>query len=126
MTALSEAITALFQFLSRHGQVPPTHDVCIVEVGSRGEIDARGRLRVKRIDYREPATYERRFAELLEAGLPWINLSCYGADGEKLLVVVEFPEESRQKATRTSLNYSGPSKLVCDHGWNANEALAIE
>jgi hypothetical protein len=114
-------------FLNRAGCEPPTCEVRILELHVKSSVDGCGRFRVRRSDYREPKGYAERFGVLLEAGLPWINVSCCGVDQGNLIVVVELPrEEARVHTSRTSINYSGPTRDVLEHNWDASVALAIE
>lgn len=125
MTALEAALGELFVFLRNAGLSLPRRDVWLVELEPNMGIDERDRARVRRSDYRDPAGYNSRFDELLAAGLPWINLSCYGVDGDRLLVVIEVPSNSVERVARTSVNFSGPTKAVMDRGWDVSEVLAI-
>jgi hypothetical protein len=126
MSTFGDALTALFVFLEQAGQIPPTRNVWVLEVDSATRVDDHGRLQVRQADFRVPADYETRFQELLSAGLPWINVGCYGVTGNKLVVVVEVPGNTSGQAKQASINYSGPTKVVSDHGWDATEVLAIE
>jgi hypothetical protein len=75
------------------------------------------------------AEYEDRFDELMNAGLPWINMSCYGVHDGILIIGIESarPQNAqRGPVGRTSVNYAGPPVAVVQHGWDANEALTIE
>jgi hypothetical protein len=126
MSIFGDALDALFLFLEKAGQAPPTRSVRVVEIGPVTEVDSRGRPRVRREEFRDPVDYESRFQELLALGLPWINVSCYGVSAQKLVVAVEVSGKSSRQASRTCINYSGPAKTVTDHGWDAAEALAIE
>ncbi|MBL8717329.1 MAG: hypothetical protein JNL79_15185 [Myxococcales bacterium] len=125
MSALKRALEGLFVFLEDAGQTPPVREVRLLEIGPGVGLDERGRLRVRRDDCRDPEDYSNRFEEVLAAGFPWINVSCYGVDGGKLIVVVEVPRGGG-RAIRTSVNYSGPIRATIEHGWDATIALAIE
>lgn len=125
MSALRDSLGGLFAFLTNQGLVPPTREVWLVEIRSDVEVDERGRLRVRRADFRDPDAYEERFEELLAAGLPWINVSCCGLDGGRLVVVVETPRSAGGPPSRTSVNYSGPTKAALERGWDVSEVLAI-
>lgn len=127
MSALKRALDGLFLFLEKAGQTPPVQEVRLLEIGPGVGFDERGRLRVRRDDYRDLEGYKDRFEELLAAGLPWINVSCYGVDDYKLIVAVEVPGSGGSGlARRTSVNYSGPTRAAIEHGWDASMALAIE
>jgi hypothetical protein len=126
MSALSNTLRALFSFLEKHGQYPPTQDVRVVEIGRPVTMDELGRPRIRRDELREVTNYEARFEELLTRGFPWINVSCYGVYDHKLIVGIELPEVSPEPAIRTSVNYSGPPASVVGQAWNSNAALLIE
>ena len=120
-----EVVNALFSFLSRSGQKPPTQEIWVVEIAPELGVDTLGRPSVRRSDFREPSAYENRYKELLAASPPWINISCYGVHDGRLLVIIELPTKP-SRANRTSLNYSGVPKGVVDHGWDARYALVIK
>lgn len=127
MSALHGALDELFLFLGKAGQTPPVREVRVLEVDPYADLDERGRLRVRRDQFREPQAYEGRFDDLLASGLPWINISCCGVDGELLIVAVEAPRAQRTKSSRrTSINYSGPTKAAIEAGWDVSVSLAIE
>jgi hypothetical protein len=127
MSTLSQALEGLFAFLEARGQVPPvTRGLVIVEIPSGTPIDERGRFRVRSDQLLEEALYEKRFDELVGAGLPWINLSCYGVWNDMLVVAVELPRPGTTLAGRTSVNHSGPTSSTRMHGWDAGEVLKIE
>ena len=125
MSALTKAVDGLFEFLERQGLAPPAREVMVVEVQSSA-IAKDGKLRVRRSGLLTLTDYNRRFEELMEAGLPWINVSCYGVLGAKLVVGIEAAERSVLPAARTSVNYSGPPEKVVARGWDVEELLAIE
>jgi hypothetical protein len=125
MSALQESLDGLFAFLSSQGLVPPTWEVWLVEIPSDVDVDERGRPHVRRADFCHPDAYEDRFAELLAAGLPWLNVGCFGLDGDRLVVVVETPRAGGRAAPRTSVNFSGPTTAVLERDWDVSEALAV-
>lgn len=125
MSALRDSLDGLFVFLTNQGVVPPTRDAWLVEIPSDVEADERGRPRIPRADFRSPDAYEQRFDELMAAGVPWINLSCWGLDGDRLVVAVETPRSARRSPTRTSVNYCGPTRVVLENGWDVGKVLSI-
>ena len=109
------------------GLSPPSREVRIVEIDPRTPVDEQSRPRVQRRQLHEPASYAPRFYELMKAGLPWINLGCYGCHEGFLIVAVETGEHSlATPGGQTSVNYSGPAAVVLRHGWDVKETLAIE
>lgn len=122
MSALQGALEGLFRFLAQQGLVPPSREVWLVEVGSGADVDERGRPQVRRADFRDPRAYEPRFEALLAAGLPWLNVSCYGLDGNRLVVVVETPRASGASAV-TPVNYSGPTTQALARGLNISDVV---
>ena len=127
MSALSDSLEQLFKFLERRGQSPPTQDVRVFEIDPRSKPDSEGRLRILSSQLQEPQEYEARFEELITAGLPWINISCYGVHKKLLLVGVEIPAKSPTsiRPRLSSLNYSGPQRSVLDNGWEAAQIISI-
>jgi hypothetical protein len=57
-----------------------------------------------------PASYQERFTELLNSGLGWINLSCYGILNSVAIVAIELSQVSPIviPGQRPSVNLSGP------------------
>lgn len=123
---LQNALEGLLTFLVAAGNPPPTRSFRIIEIRRDAPVDHRGRVRVKRTDFLEPTQYEQRFDELLASGLSWINLSCYGVDGENLVVGIEVPKQTPIRVSPTPVNYSGPCGAVLAHEWRADENLVIE
>ncbi len=126
MTALANELQRLLDFLRKQGHQLPTTRLRIVEVPHNFPVDTEGRIRVHYGDLREPQDYEARFEELLAAGFPWLNVSCYGVLDQALVIAIEVPAPPLRPATRTSLNFSGPIAKVLNHGWSADQVLAIE
>jgi hypothetical protein len=131
MGELSRHIDALLAFLHSIGLYPPASKVKIVEINQDAPTDPMGRFRVRRDAFRDPPEYEARFDQLMSANPAWVNISCYGADGDSLIVVVELPRPSYTPASRTAssqtaINYSGPTNAVLRGGWKLGEVLAIE
>src|SRR6478735_591825 len=124
MNTLKENLQGLMKFLEKVDQVPPTRQIRIVEIDPNTTSDERGRLRVMRSALQPPEAYESRFDELIKAGLPWINMSSLGVEGEFLIVGIETPRGGR--ASHTSVNYSGPSVAVLQNGWGVDNAILFE
>jgi hypothetical protein len=127
MTALSDHLQLLLGLVRDAGLQPSSSDVRIVEVRN-DQIDPRsGKVHVSLGDLRPPSDYESRFDELLSMGYAWMNLSCYGVCKNFLIVVVELSStKSSELDSTTSVNLSGPARIVVDHGWNADAVLTIE
>ena len=123
MSPLKETLDALFSFLTRWGLTVPSLDIRIFETPKKRELDAEGRLILRREELHLPDDYEKRFEELTHSGRPWVNVSCCGIEGGKLLVRVEFPEPTG--SSRTSVNLSGPSNAVRWKEWDANAVLVV-
>lgn len=126
MSALRDALEELFAFMEKSDHAPPTRDVMLLEITSDLCTDEIGRFRVKRSDLKAVTAFEARFDEILAAGLPWINVSCYGVDLENLVVGVEVPKGGTGSSSRTSVNYSGPPNSVSAQGWTASNTLVFE
>lgn len=123
MNTLDDTLQALVKFLEDLGQPPPSLQIRIVEIGPNASTDERGRLWVERSALQTPEAYEPRFNELMAAGLPWINVSTLGVEGEFLIVGIETAR--RGGSSRTSVNYSGPSAAVLQNGWGIESALLL-
>jgi hypothetical protein len=126
MTTLSECLEELLEGMTKRSIDPPSAEYKIAEIGPRHPLDARGRLRIARSALLTPHEYEPRFRELLAAGIPWINVSCYGIVNGYVIVGIETPEQSSVASSRTSVNYSGPPAKVLAHGWDGSEILCLE
>ncbi|MBV8166627.1 MAG: hypothetical protein JO021_07530 [Alphaproteobacteria bacterium] len=126
MSALSDALAQLTNFLATDGPVPETRGIKIFEVNTRPS-DASGRILVPGVELLPPEEFEPRFRDRLAQNLPWINVSCFGVHQNELIVGVEWPNyRSTQRAVRTSINYSGPPDIVLEHGWDVRAVLSIE
>jgi|SRR5215471_12345555 len=123
---LASCLKALRAFLLARGVAPPTWDLEIVEIGPSVQLDGLGRLRIARKEIRTATEYSARFDELMSTSLPWLNITCYGVDGPKLLVGVETPTISLARSTRTLVNYSGPAASVILADWTMDSVLVIE
>jgi hypothetical protein len=126
MSALTVQLERLLDFLEKRGHKVPTRRLRIVEIPHDAPVDQSGRMLVRRGDLREPLDYEARFDQLLAAGLPWLNVSCYGVLDETLIIAIEKPRPPSKPADRTSVNFSGPNAAVLSHGWNADQVLSVE
>ena len=124
MTALATHLQRLFQSLEVSGLQPPSKDVRIIEFNYVNQID--GTLHVRQMDFRNPSDYATRFDELLQAGYPWLNMSCYGVHDRWLIVAVEVPSpRPLHPGHATSVNLSGPSRIVLDRNWRVDSVLTI-
>lgn len=122
MSALSIHLDKLFRWLPSVGPEPLTHDVRIVEVHCDAINLEDGTYHVRRDDLLTLSDYEVRFEELLGAGYPWLNISCYGLHEGSLLVAIEVPSPRPLQPVRaTSVNLSGS---VC--AGNIDSVLTIE
>jgi hypothetical protein len=68
MSALSDHLGRLLNWLGSIGLHPPSQDMRIVEIGS-----GIGTPHVRREALLRPLEYEARFEELLQTGYPWLN-----------------------------------------------------
>jgi hypothetical protein len=82
---------------------------------------------IRREALRRPLEYEARFEELLQAGYPWLNMSCYGVHEGLLVVAIEVPSpRPLAPGHATSVNLSGPARIVLDHQWCVDSVLTID
>jgi hypothetical protein len=142
MSALSNHLDRLLRWLESTGLQPPSPEVRIIELsGDRfNRIDGKGHVR--KDELRKPLEYENRFDELLQTGYRWLNLSCYGVYEGFLIVAVEVPSATVAHMTpsgwspegkprtlhpgcATSVNLSGPARIVLDHQWRIDSVLTI-
>lgn len=123
MTQLDDRLAELVEFLKAL-RPPRTSPIVIIEIQASDPFDPNGRLLVQAERFASTERYAARFAQLLDLGLPWINLSCVGVLHDKLVVAVEFPSQPSGRAARTSVNFSGPSRAVLDHDWDAGLVLS--
>lgn len=124
MTALATHLRRLLQFLEANHLHPPSEDIRIVEVGHVNQSD--GTFHVRLEDFHSPLDYAIRFDELLQAGYPWLNMSCYGIHDKRLIVAIEVPSaRPLRPGCATSVNLSGPSRIVLDSDWRTDSVLTI-
>jgi len=123
VSALSNYLDMLLHWLESIGLQPPSQDVRILEI-SLGD----GTYHVRRDELRKPLDYEARFEELLRAGYPWLNMSCYGVHDGSLIVAIEVPSPrvGLSPGCATRVNLSGPARIVLDHQWRVDSVLTIE
>jgi hypothetical protein len=105
MSALATHLERLVGWLEGIGLKPHAKDVLIVEVSHLNQSD--GTAHVRQTDFHEPSDYAMRFDELLQAGYPWLNMSCYGIHDGRLIVAIEIPSPSPlHPGCATSVNLS--------------------
>jgi hypothetical protein len=126
MSTLANELQRFLDFLGNQGLQPPTRKSRIVEIPQGAPVDPLGRIRLQRHEVRDPADYEARFDELMKAGLPWLNVSCYGVEEGTLIVGIEVPAVPPKPSSRTSVNFSGPTAKVVGSGWKIDQVLAID
>jgi hypothetical protein len=141
MGPLFNHLHGLLRWLENSGLQPPSQDVRIIEVNA-GVNSSDGKHHVRKDELRRPSEYENRFDELLQTGYRWLNLSCYGVHEGFLIVAVEVPSatvahmtssgwspEGKARTLRpgctTSVNLSGPARIVLDHQWRIDSVLTI-
>ena len=69
--------------------------------------------------------FVREHAGLLERGYAWLNLAVVGVLADDLIVQVETPSFGNSGAGRTSVNLSGPTRLVRRLGWKLDDVLEV-
>src|ERR1700692_37249 len=127
MSALSIHLDRFFHWLAGIGILPPSQDVRIAEVNAHQVNVGNGTYHVRRDQLRKPLDYEVRFEELLQAGYPWLNMSCYGVHDGSLIVAIEVPSPRPLNPGHiTPVNLSGPSRIVLDHQCRVDSVLTIE
>ena len=123
MSVLSNHLDMLLHWLESIGLQPTSQDVRLLEV-NLGD----GTYHVRRDELRKPLDYGARFEELLRAGYPWLNMSCYGVHDGLLIVAIEVPSPrvGHSPGFATPVNLSGPTRIVLDHQWHVDSVLTIE
>jgi hypothetical protein len=142
MSALSIHLDRLLRWLESTELQPPSREVRIIEVNADGFNRSDGKDHVRKDELRTPLEYENRFDELLQTGYRWLNLSCYGVYEGLLIVAVEVPSATVAQMTpsgwspegkprtlhpgcATSVNLSGPARIVLEHEWRVDSILTI-
>lgn len=81
---------------------------------------------VHRSQLRTPEEYSSRFAALMDSNFIWLNMQYCGTFEGHGLVLIEYPRQSALRPGRmTSVNFSGPPKLVADAGWDATAYVTV-
>jgi hypothetical protein len=129
-TSLSDALDRLKAWLARLDGFPGWRDVRMIEVGPRTDVAGVGAYvwRAHEDAVRTPDAYAARFAELLDAGYSWINMSCYGLLGDVAMIAIELPRETKGiPGGKTSVNFSGPpiDPVTRAVRWNAEGYVVI-
>ena len=110
------------------GQPPTPGSLLIAEV-AEADVSVVGRLRLRRSQLKTPAEYSARFDELMASDFAWLNMNYCGILEEHGLVMIEYPRQrsvrSGTAAVPTSVNFSGPTKLVADAGWDAGAYVML-
>jgi hypothetical protein len=142
MSALSIHLERLLGLLESNVLHPPSQDVRIIEVNTDGFTGIDGKEQIRKDGLRRPSEYEDKFNELLKTGYRWLNLSCYGVYEGFLIVAAEVPSptvahmtpsgwspEGRPRTLHpgcaTSVNLSGPVRIVVEHEWSVDSILTI-
>jgi hypothetical protein len=115
---LNDHLQQLFALVAGGPGRPPIPTSILIAELKPDDLDG-GRTRVREERLQTPEQYEVRFAELLDSGFAWVNLNYCGLLRENALVLIEHPRSPSSATGPTSVNYSGPPKLVADAGWNA-------
>ncbi len=124
MSALSTHLEQLLGWLEGIGLQPPSKDVLIIEVNDENQRD--GTVQVRQKELHHPSEYAIRFDELLQAGYPWLNMSCYGVRDGQLIVAIEVPSPRPLHPGRaTSVNLSGPSRMALENNWRTDSILTV-
>lgn len=122
MRVLADHLERLLDWLGSIGLPPPSRDIRIVEIAP-----GMGTPRVRREALLKALEYEGRFQELMQAGYPWLNMSCCGVHDGLLIVAIEIPSaRPLTPGHATSVNLSGPANIVLDHQWCVDSVLTIE
>lgn len=110
------------------GQPPTPPDLLIAEEQA-GKFAGFTRFALPRAALKTPAEYASRFDELMNLNYAWLNLNYCGVLEGHGLVLVTFPQQASGRkggeGVPTSLNFSGPMKLVRDAGWDASAYVIL-
>jgi hypothetical protein len=113
---LRENLQELFRYTTG-GPNQPASPTSVLLAELKPEDFVPGPPRVREESLRTPEQYEARFQQLIEAGFAWLNMSCCGVFRGHALVTIEYPRNVARAKGRTSVNFSGPPRLVADAGW---------
>jgi len=80
--------------------------------------DAQSRRIVQLGELHTADDYRGRFTDLATRGWPWINLHALGLLNGRLILSIELPAYEPTGASPTSVNISGPSNWVKEHGYS--------
>jgi hypothetical protein len=108
---------------------PPIPRTLLIAEAAIGDSCVWGRLRLPRSALKTPDEYSARFDELMTSDFAWLNMSYCGTLEGHGLVMIEYPRQpSVRRGTDpvpTSLNFSGPMKLVADAGWDVTAYVIL-
>ena len=117
---LRERLQELFQYVCGGPDQPPPPSLGSVLIAELHPDDFDGnRPRIGPENFRSAEDYEVRFEELMTMGFAWVNMNYCGVLRGQGLILVECPKSPARARGPTSINYSGPPKLVADAGWDA-------
>jgi hypothetical protein len=115
---LDENLRQLFAFVAVGPEQPPTpKSILIAELKQEDFEGSRPRIRDEKLQ--TPSEYEPRFRQLMEMGFAWVNMNYCGVFRGSGLVLIEYPRDVARAKGATSVNFSGPNRLVADAGWDA-------
>lgn len=120
---LQDRLCELVRHMCGGAGQPPAPTSFLIAEAADGDTSVWGRFRLPRSALKTPDEYSARFDELMTSDFAWLNLSYWGTLEGHGLVMVEYPPQSPMRRgtdpVPTSLNFSGPMKLVADAGWDA-------
>jgi hypothetical protein len=121
---LDEKLRQLFALVAGGPDQPPTPTSILIAELKPEDFEG-SRPRVREENLRTPKEYEARFMELLDSGFAWLNMSYCGVLRGHALVIIEYPKSAARAKGGTSVNYSGPPKVVANAGWDALAYVSV-
>jgi hypothetical protein len=114
------------KFLKSVLELPSFSEIMIVEDNNE-ILTEKSKPVLRSCNFKTLQDYEIAFEILVNQGYPWVNLSCAGVYDEKLILTISKPGDSTEKGGRlTSVNLSGPIKLISDDpGWNLEKGYEV-
>jgi hypothetical protein len=123
MNELEEHLNRLVSFLNDWGAPSSWLRVMFVEDSS---ITYGAPSLIPRAALASQGEYAARFAEHLNAGHAWINMSVAGILDGVLLVIIELPRyKNYVPRDKVSVNFSGPAVLSGKPQWDASTRYRI-
>lgn len=125
MQTLDDVLPQLITFLRERTTPPSSHGLKLFNLNKHLKGNRKGKLEVSRTDLVAPDEFAAQFDALVASNPAWIHVSCFGLFEGDLVIGFASAAPSARRAQPTSINYSGPPRIVLEHGWDATRFLLI-